>query len=139
MINLDEETKQNAKQLDARYDGRLKVTGAAKYAAEFPVKDVVYGYIVQATIPSGTIASIDDTTAAHASGVLAVMTPLNAPKVTPNNNVQVLQDNHVLYNGQPIAVVVARSLPEAMHAATLVRISTSTLSSKTPALLSATA
>jgi xanthine dehydrogenase YagR molybdenum-binding subunit len=114
MINLDEETKQNAKQLDARYDGRLKVTGAAKYAAEFPVKDVVYGYIVQATIPSGTIASIDDTTAAHASGVLAV--------VTPNNNVQVLQDNHVLYNGQPIAVVVARSLPEAMHAATLVRI-----------------
>ena len=122
MINLDEETKQNAKQLDARYDGRLKVTGAAKYAAEFPVKDVVYGYIIQATIPSGTIASIDDSAAAHASGVLAVMTPFNAPKVTPNDNVQVLQNNNVLYNGQPVAVVVARSLPEAMHAATLLRI-----------------
>jgi len=57
MIALEEDNKQNAKQLDSRYDGRLKVTGAAKYAAEFPVKDVVHGYIVQATIPSGTIAS----------------------------------------------------------------------------------
>ncbi|WP_035350448.1 xanthine dehydrogenase family protein molybdopterin-binding subunit [Edaphobacter aggregans] len=122
MINLDEETKQNAKQLDHRYDGRLKVTGAAKYAAEFPVKDVVHGYIVQSTIPSGTVASIDDAAARHASGVLAVMTPFSAPKVTPNNNVNVLQDNRVLYNGQPIAVVVARSLPEAIHAATLLRV-----------------
>jgi len=122
MIALEEDNKQNAKQLDTRYDGRLKVTGAAKYAAEFQVKDVVYGYIVQSTIPSGTIASIDDSAATHASGVLAVMTPFNAPKVTPNNNVNILQDNHVLYNGQPIAVIVARSLPEAMHAATLMNI-----------------
>ena len=122
MINLDEETKQNAKQLDERYDGRLKVTGAAKYAAEFPVKDVVYGYIVQATIPAGTVASIDDSAATHASGVLAVMTPFNAPKITPNDNVQVLQNPGVLYNGQPVAVVVARSLPEAVAAAKLLRI-----------------
>jgi xanthine dehydrogenase YagR molybdenum-binding subunit len=122
MIALEEDNKRNIKQLDARYDGRLKVTGAAKYAAEFPVKDVAYGYIIQSTIPSGTIASIDDSAAAHASGVLAVITPFNAPKVTPNNNVNVLQDNHVLYNGQPIAVIVARSLPEAMHAATLLRV-----------------
>ena len=122
MIALEEDNKQNAKQLDSRYDGRLKVTGAAKYAAEFPVKDVVHGYIVQATIPSGTIASIDDSAATHASGVLAVMTPFNAPKVTPNDNVQVFQNTNILYNGQPVAVVVARSLPEAMHAATLLRI-----------------
>jgi len=86
MINLDEETKQNAKQLDSRYDGRLKVTGAAKYAAEFPVKDVVHGYIVQSTIPSGTITSIDDSAAAHASGVLAIMTPFNAACALSSGN-----------------------------------------------------
>ena len=123
MIGLEEDNRQNAKQLDTRYDGRLKVTGAAKYAAEFPVKDVTYGYIVQSTIPAGTVASIDDSAAAHASGVLAIITPFNAPKVTPNNNVNVLQDNRVHYNGQPIAVIVARTLPEAMHAATLLKIS----------------
>jgi len=110
------------KQLDRRYDGRLKVTGAARYAAEFPVKDVVYGYMVQSTIPAGAVASIDTTTASHASGVLHIMTPFDAPKVSPNGNVQVLQDPNIFYNGQPIALVVARSLPEAMHAATLLKI-----------------
>ena len=110
------------KQLEHRYDGRLKVTGAAKYAAEFPVKDVLHGYIVQSTIPAGAVASIDTATAARASGVLHIMTPFNAPKVSPNGNVQVLQDPTVFYAGQPIALIVARSLPEAMYAATLLHI-----------------
>jgi xanthine dehydrogenase YagR molybdenum-binding subunit len=52
-----------AKQLNHRYEGIAKVTGKAKYAAEFsqpfPKADLAYAYIVQATIPSGTIASID--------------------------------------------------------------------------------
>ena len=52
-----------AKQLKNRYEGIAKVTGKAKYAAEFsqpfPKADLAYAYIVQATIPNGTIASID--------------------------------------------------------------------------------
>ncbi|HTH52629.1 MAG TPA: xanthine dehydrogenase family protein molybdopterin-binding subunit [Edaphobacter sp.] len=111
-----------AQQLDHRYDARLKVTGAAKYAAEFPVKNVAYGYIVPSTIPAGTIAAIDTSEASHAAGVIEVMTPFNAPKVKADTNVTVLQDTNVLYNGQPIAVVIARSLPEAMHAARLLHI-----------------
>jgi xanthine dehydrogenase YagR molybdenum-binding subunit len=121
MIGIDHE-KQHGKQLDHRYDARVKVTGAAKYAAEFPVKDVTYGYIVQSTIPSGTIASIDTAAASRASGVLDILTPFNAPKVKAAGNVHLLQDTNVVYNGQPIAVVIARSLPEAMHAATLLHI-----------------
>ena len=116
------EDKHTMRQLDHRYDGHAKVTGAAKYAAEFPVKDMTYGYIVQSTIPSGTIASIDSAAASRASGVLAVLTPFNALKVKAAGNVNLLQDAKVLYNGQPIAVVVARSLPEATHAATLLSI-----------------
>jgi xanthine dehydrogenase YagR molybdenum-binding subunit len=123
MIAIDHEKQHNAKQLPQRYDGRLKVTGKAKYSAEFPVKDVTYGYIVQSTIPSGTVASIDTSAAARASGVLSILTPFNAPKVKVANNVHLLQDTRVFYNGQPIAVVVARSLTEAMHAATLLKIS----------------
>ena len=123
MISVDHEKQHNAKQLPQRYDGRLKVTGKAKYAAEFPVSDVTYGYIVHSTIPSGTVTAIDTAAASRASGVLGILTPFNAPKVKVAGNVHLLQSTSVVYNGQPIAVVVARSLPEAMHAAGLLKIS----------------
>ena len=105
-----------------RPDGVDKVTGRAKYAAEFPTENVAYAYIVQATIPAGTIASIDQSAATRAAGVYSILTPFNAPKVTVPGNVNILQDTNVLFNGQPIAVVVARSLPEAEAAAKLLRI-----------------
>jgi xanthine dehydrogenase YagR molybdenum-binding subunit len=110
------------RQLDHRYDGLAKVTGRAKYAAEFPVENIAYAFVVQATIPAGTVASIDQGAAARAAGVHCVITPFNAPKLTVPGNVNILQDTNVLFNGQPIAVVVARSLPEAEAAAKLLRI-----------------
>lgn len=117
-----------------RYDGIAKVTGTAKYAAEFkepfPKKDLVYAYIVQSTIANGTVQSIDSKEAERAPGVVMVLTPSNAPKLPGGQaqpggrrHVSLLQDNRVYYNGQPIAVVVARSLPEAWHAARLLHIS----------------
>ncbi|MEO6806743.1 MAG: xanthine dehydrogenase family protein molybdopterin-binding subunit [Edaphobacter sp.] len=114
--------KLDSRQLAHRYDALAKVTGRAKYAAEFPVKDVAYAYVVQATIPSGTIASIDQAAASRAAGVYSIITPFNAPKLTVPGNVNILQDTTVFFNGQPIAVVVARSLPEAELAAKLLRI-----------------
>jgi xanthine dehydrogenase YagR molybdenum-binding subunit len=114
--------KADRRQLDHRYDAFAKVTGRAKYAAEFPVENLSYGYVVQSTIPAGTIVSIDQGAAAQASGVYSIITPFNAPKLTVPGSVNILQDANVLYNGQPIAVVVARSLPEAELAAKLLRI-----------------
>ncbi len=116
-----------------RYDGVAKVTGTAKYAAEFrepfPRKDLVYAFIVQSTIPSGSVKAIDTHTAERASGVITVLTPFNAPKLPVGppkppgkRSLTVLQDNQVHYNGQPIAVVIAQSLPEAMQAARLLKI-----------------
>lgn len=120
-MNATHDHQQSAQQLDHRYEARLKVTGAAKYAAEFQ-NDVAHGYIVQSTIPAGTITSIDQATASKASGVLAIITPFNAPKLGELGNVNVLQNTTILYSGQPIAVVVARSLLEAQQAAKLLRI-----------------
>ncbi|HEY1745078.1 MAG TPA: xanthine dehydrogenase family protein molybdopterin-binding subunit [Granulicella sp.] len=117
-----------AGQLEHRYDGIAKVTGKAKYAAEFTEpfakKDLVYAYIVQSTIPSGSIASIDQKEAERAFGVIAVLTPFNAPQLTSAkpHNLSILQDADVHYNGQPIAVVLATSLPFARHAARLLKI-----------------
>ena len=125
MIAIDDKVphpKLDHRQLATRYDALAKVTGRAKYAAEFPVENVAYAHIVQATIPSGTIVSIDQSVATHAAGVYSIITPFNAPKITVPGNVNVLQDTNVLYSGQPIAVVVARSLPEAHEAAKLLRI-----------------
>jgi xanthine dehydrogenase YagR molybdenum-binding subunit len=118
------------KQLQERYDGRAKVMGQAKYAAEFkPPTEPAYAYIVQSTIASGRIASIDQSVTERASGVLAVMTPFNAPKLPATSpqpparrHITVLQEKDVFYNGQPIAVVIAKSLPEAMEGARLLKI-----------------
>jgi xanthine dehydrogenase YagR molybdenum-binding subunit len=125
--------KTTPRQLPYRYDALAKVTGRAKYSAEFsqpfPKDDLVYAFIVQSTIANGSIASIDRTAAERAPGVLAVLTPFNAPKVSvpppqppARRNLSVLEDNLVHYNGQPIAVVVAKTLPEARHAASLLKI-----------------
>lgn len=43
----------------SRIDGLLKVTGAANYSADFPVKDILYGYIVKSSTASAVIADID--------------------------------------------------------------------------------
>jgi xanthine dehydrogenase YagR molybdenum-binding subunit len=122
------------KQLPVRYDGHAKVTGQAKYSGEFSEpfskKDLAYAFIVQSTIPSGSVASIDRSAAERASGVIAVLTPFNAPKLTAagkpqppaRRNLTVLQTPDVAYNGQPIAVVVANSLDEARAAARLLKI-----------------
>ena len=115
-------------QMDHRYDALAKVTGKAKYAAEFsepfPKKDLLYAYVVQSTIPNGTVATMDRSAAEMAPGVVAVLTPFNAPKlpVPPpqppaRRNLTILQSPEVSYNGQPIGLIIARSLPEARFAA----------------------
>jgi xanthine dehydrogenase YagR molybdenum-binding subunit len=117
----------------SRVDGRLKVTGAARYAAEAQVKDVLYGVLVTSTIARGKLATIDTAAAEKAPGVVAVLTHRNMPRIpgrrevpgTPDPNVgrplQPLQDDTVYHNGQPIAVVVADTFERATRAAALVK------------------
>jgi xanthine dehydrogenase YagR molybdenum-binding subunit len=112
-----------------RVDGRLKVTGAARYSAEFPAPNVAYAVIVTSTVPTGRIASIDASAAEQTPGVLRVMTHRNTPKLpaeTPGmlktKALSLMQDDQVRYNGQPIAVVVADTLERAMDAASLVKV-----------------
>jgi xanthine dehydrogenase YagR molybdenum-binding subunit len=121
------------KQLETRYEGIAKVTGKALYAAEFsgpfPQSELVYAYIVQATIPSGNVTAIDTVGAGRAPGILAVLTPFNAPKLSAGppqpparRNLTLLQDTTVSYNGQPIALVIGKSLNEAKAAASMLKI-----------------
>ena len=116
-----------------RVDGRLKVTGGATFAAEHPVPQLAHAVLVQSTIAKGRVAGIDSAGAAAMRGVLLVMTHLNAPRLPkpkppgqgeqpPNPKLNLLQDDLVLYNGQPIAVVVADTLEHAQDAARRLRV-----------------
>ncbi|MBV9861584.1 MAG: xanthine dehydrogenase family protein molybdopterin-binding subunit [Alphaproteobacteria bacterium] len=116
-----------------RRDGRLKVTGRAKYAAEFDIPDVAHAFLVQSTIASGVIVGFDLSAAQAVPGVLAILTPDNAMRLkqvspgqsetqSPVIGVPLLQDKQVYYQGQHIAVVVADTLERAQYAAQLVQV-----------------
>src|SRR4051794_17007818 len=64
-----------------RIEGRLKVTGGARYAAEFKHEGMTYGVLVMSTIANGRMRSIDTRAAEAQPGVLAVITHLNAPRL----------------------------------------------------------
>jgi xanthine dehydrogenase YagR molybdenum-binding subunit len=118
----------------SRIDGRAKVTGAAQYAAEFSAPDLAYGSVVGATITRGRITRIDTSAAASVQGVLTVLTHENRPRmadtdegykddVAPEGSpFRPLYDNKVMFNGQPIALVVAETSEAAQFAASLVRV-----------------
>ena len=115
-----------------RVDGRLKVTGRALYSAEHPVPNAAAAVMVMSTIPSGRISGMDTAEAEAAPGVLAIMTHRNAPKLPPpdpnapkgptSRKLHLLQDDHVLYSNQPIALAIADTLENATHAAELIRV-----------------
>src|SRR5271165_5798688 len=109
-----------------RVDGRLKVTGGARYAYEFEQgPTTAYGFVVEASIGKGHIKSIDTGSAERAPGVILVLTYRNAPdQGTGNHHVAhpVLTSPEVLYYGLPVAFVVAETFEEATAAAYLVRV-----------------
>jgi len=110
-----------------RVDGPAKVRGEAHYAADFTLPRLAQAVMVLSTVPSGRVA-IDTSAAEHMPGVVRVITPANALKLSPVEarqplrNVSVLQDDRVHYNGQPIAVVVAENLEQARAAAAQLKI-----------------
>jgi xanthine dehydrogenase YagR molybdenum-binding subunit len=113
-----------------RLDGPLKVRGAAPFAAEFPMKDLLYAAFVYSTIAKGRIRTLDTSQAERASGVALVMTHRNAPQVPgkepsgaaadQEDHVPIMKNDKIYWNGQPIAVVLAESQEEADYAASLV-------------------
>ena len=109
-----------------RVDGRLKVTGGAKYATEYPLANMTHAVIVTSSIAKGRVTRMDTSAAEREPGVIAVLTPQNAPRLPggmPTMRVPtLLQDDVVHYNGQPIGLVVADTLEHAMEAAHLVRV-----------------
>jgi xanthine dehydrogenase YagR molybdenum-binding subunit len=107
-----------------RVDGPFKVTGRATYAYEYRnAGEPAYGFAVVSSIGKGRIRAIDASAAEKSPGVLLVLTHLNAPKqgARTSGAVPQLADDRVLFQGQPVALVVAGSFEEARAAAYLVK------------------
>ncbi|HEX3635843.1 MAG TPA: xanthine dehydrogenase family protein molybdopterin-binding subunit, partial [Paraburkholderia sp.] len=118
----------------SRVDGRAKVTGAAKYAAEFNTPGLAHASVVASAIAKGRIVRIDAREALAVDGVIDVLTHQNRPpmagadsaykdEVAPEGSpFRPLYDDRIWFSGQPVALVVAEEPEVARFAASLVRV-----------------
>jgi xanthine dehydrogenase YagR molybdenum-binding subunit len=118
----------------SRVDGRVKVTGTAKYAAEYSLPGLAHGFVITSAIARGRIRQIDARDALAVDGVLDVITHENRPKLAssddkyhdqvapPGTPYRPLYDDKIRWSGQPVALVVAESLETARYAASFVQI-----------------
>ncbi|WP_433696874.1 xanthine dehydrogenase family protein molybdopterin-binding subunit [Nocardiopsis sp. CA-288880] len=110
----------------ARVDGRLKVTGAARYTADHPVDRAAAAHVVVSAIARGRVRAMHVDEARRQPGVIAVYTPL-APlpiHAAPGfgENYAPLQDREVRFRGQIIGLVVAETAEQARDAAARVTV-----------------
>jgi xanthine dehydrogenase YagR molybdenum-binding subunit len=109
-----------------RIDGPLKTTGTAPYAYERHdvAPNAAYGYVIGSAIAKGRLASIDDSDARSAPGVLAIVTARTAGPLGKGdwNTALLLGGPEIQHYHQAVAVVVAETFEQARAAASLARV-----------------
>ncbi len=115
-----------------RIDGRLKVTGDARYAADFAVPKPLYGHLVTSTVGLGRITGVDDAAARQVAGVRAVYhhaNPLPIEEASAffgsggrsQQSWQPFAEPDVRFYGETVALIVAETILAAREAAKLLR------------------
>ena len=114
-----------------RVDGLAKVTGRAKFAVEFELPNIAYGYLRLGSIAKGTIRRLDLSKAENAPGVLKIFSHLNVPELLPpppeDRSAEIsdffaFRNAKILFNGQPIALVIAETFEQARYASHLIEV-----------------
>lgn len=116
-----------------RFDGRLKVTGGARYASDMPVENPAYAFLVTSAIARGRIASMNLDEAQSVPGVLHIMTHENTARDVKESklfsnggasstSIVPLQSAKIWHDGQIVAVVIAETFEAAREAAHRVKI-----------------
>lgn len=115
----------------ARIDAVAKVTGAARYASDGATSDDLHAVLVLADHPRGTLTDISTAAAAGTPGVRAVLTHHDFSRSVGrgeflyegghfHSSFAPMAGPDIRYHGQLIALVVADTVEQARHAATLV-------------------
>ncbi len=118
----------------SRVDGPAKVTGAAKYAAEFNVPGRYYGVVVSSPVTKGKITKIHSAPVLALPGVVQVFSHENAPALASldksykddgalgGSPFRPLHAPRILFSQQPVALVVAETFELARYAAFILKI-----------------
>lgn len=117
-----------------RVDGVAKVTGAARYTAEYNVQGLLYGVVISSPIARGKIVSIDAARALAVHGVKKIYSHDNVKdmpwfdisykdmNLLPGSPYRPFYSNEIQFSQQPVALVIAESLELARYASTLIYI-----------------
>ena len=106
-----------------RHDGADKVTGAAKYGADFYATGMLFGKVLRSPHAHARIKSIDTTKAEAFDGVRAVVTAKDLPNAEwTYARDEVMAKDKVVYKGHPIAGVAATSVHMAEQAVNLIEV-----------------
>ncbi len=120
--------KENQGQPVPRIDGRLKVTGEARYAADFPLNNLAYAVLVTSSIARGRVRQLHLEAARSVPGVLDIVTYGDMDGVKPPTfgtvgatSLGPLHQQEIIHDGQIVALVVADTFEAASEAALRVR------------------
>ncbi|WP_225847096.1 xanthine dehydrogenase family protein molybdopterin-binding subunit [Streptomyces sp. HPF1205] len=107
-----------------RLEGRAKVTGTARYAAEHTQPDRACARPVGATVARGRVTALHRDEALAVPGVIAVLGHDNAPRLRRGDDatLHLLQDDRVPHRGWYVALVVAETPEAAREGAAAVRV-----------------
>ncbi len=111
-----------------RRDGPEKLTGRAQYAGDIRMPGMLYARLVLSPHASAKITSIDTEAARQMPGVTAVYTADDLEGTllgyeSGSRRLNFLAKGHVVFAGQPVAVVLAQSEARAEDAAAAVEVS----------------
>ena len=117
---------------EPRQEARSKVTGQPLYAADLPVEDLAYGYLVMSSIARGRMRDIRLEAAKAVRGVLDILThetvePIPGLDAFMSGGQGVtalrpLEDDRIHHEGQIVALVVAETYEVAREAGYLIEI-----------------
>jgi xanthine dehydrogenase YagR molybdenum-binding subunit len=116
-----------------RVEGPLKVTGQAKYTADFHLPGMVYAVPVEAAIANGRVLKLDMSAAEKMPGVCAIFHRENIGKIfrsVPGPGFDGIaeerrppfEDDIIRYHGQYVALAVADTFEAAKAAADAVKV-----------------
>src|SRR5262249_59027668 len=117
---------------EPRIDGRLKVTGAARYPSDLAVNNPAYAALVVSAIAKGRITHLDLADAHVVPGVLDILTYQNASEIKGSEffrnggiaatTVVPLSSPQIWHSGQIVAMVVAETYEAALEASYKVKV-----------------
>jgi xanthine dehydrogenase YagR molybdenum-binding subunit len=127
MSDAAPQPKENMGQPAPRLDARAKVTGEARYASDFPLRNPAFGFLVISAIAKGRVTGFELQEARAVPGVIEIITHQNADKIKEvkffndggysATRIQPLNSPEIFHEGQIIGLVLAETFEAAREAA----------------------